>query len=662
MAAAWLREAGALLFAATTTVTAAAGAAGDPEQDPLRRKLVEGVLYTRRFVFTYHLVVFGAVLVLTALNWTGRAVQWRQRQASHPPWLTEFSDAHDANDAFENDTKTRLCPYLGSACERYHGDVSSSESSIFGGTASPLRKDLDGNEEMPLLHNAQPVTDYIPGPQNSVLSSIRAFLMSQPRPIPFFNKVLPTNGTTIAVLAFIALNIFYMLYHIKLEIYQSFVVADRFGLLFVANLPYLYILAAKNQPLKFLTGRSYESLNLFHRRLGELLCFQALLHVGGMIVAWYLIIRPNGFGLVRFLMLKVIVFGLIAFLAYEILYFTSLASFRQRWYGLFVGLHIFLQVVALVFVFLHHPAGRPYVGIALAIFLVDRLVYRISIRSTNVEARATIMEDDETVKLTAKIPLQDSDPKTEIFGNSITNGWEAADHVFISVPSLSRGHALQSHPFTIASRAPGSGGEREGEATLSLIIRAQSGFSASLLMRARSHNTIGLRLDGPYGSSHARNILDGTDLALIVAGGGGIAVAWPLVHYLLDQSCSSDTEMACRSVAGKQRIVLIWVIHKGEHLDWIGRKALTEVESRGVEIVVPRATEEIGRPDLKSMIKSLVSEAETSRLGTSSRGKNMKIGVVGSGPDSMCRLVRNSCAEMIRDGKTLDVTIKKFGW
>ncbi len=86
---------------------------------------------------------------------------------------------------------------------------------------------------------------------------------------------------------FIGLNIFDALFRINFNIDELFVMAERFGLVFVANLPLLFILAAKNQPLEFLTGRSYESMNIFHRRLGEDLCLQAFLHTSGMVAIWY---------------------------------------------------------------------------------------------------------------------------------------------------------------------------------------------------------------------------------------------------------------------------------------------------------------------------------------------------------------------------------------
>jgi len=42
------------------------------------------------------------------------------------------------------------------------------------------------------------------------------------------------------------------------------------------------------------------------------------------------------------------------------------------------------------------------------------------------------------------------------------------------------------------------------------------------------------------------------------------------------------------------------------HTSWFGKDELAEVERQGVEVVLPRATEEVGRPDLEAMIHSIV--------------------------------------------------------
>lgn len=627
----WLRDAIRLSLKAWTIY----GEKGPPEQrDPRLRKLVEGVLFSKMFVPTYQLTVLGFICLVSATHWAKKVIRWKRRQA---PRLRQLG----AENAYDNPIKpTFPIPNNGQDPD----GIYSSSSSTMEGSASPLRKDLD--EQTPLLYRDQALF-----PQRSIYGTAKAILMYQPRPIPIVNKVLPSNGTSIGILAFMALNIFYIFFHINLNIFELFVLADRLGMVFVANLPLLYLLAAKNQPLKFLTGRSYESLNIFHRRLGEFLCFAALFHSAGMIAVWYTIIRPNGSSLAQFLLIKMVMLGIGAIFSFELLYLTSLASFRKRWYELFLGIHVILQAAALIFVFFHHQTSRPYVGAALGILLLDRLVYRIGMNSITMGAYTKILEDEDTVRLSSIVFIQPKSRWTAVSGSSIISGWKATDHVFLTVPSLSSKHFVQAHPFTIASKGPLLG---DDEARLELLIRAQDGFSRDLLNAARLHKHLTIRLDGPYGSSHARTMLDDSDLAIVVAGGSGIAVGFPLIHHLLDVSRSIETEIAPTYVILQQKVVLIWVIHEEAHLSWVGRPALADAENKGAEIIIPQATEEIGRPDLKAMICEIV-EKFANDVGKKTR-------VVASGPDSMGRVVRNTCATLVWEGRNVDVAIEKFGW
>jgi len=86
----------------------------------------------------------------------------------------------------------------------------------------------------------------------------------------------------------------------------------------------------------------------------------------------------------------------------------------------------------------------------------------------------------------------------------------------------------------------------------------------------------------------------------------------------------------------------------------LGRPALYDAEIKHADIVVPHATEEIGRPDLNRMINKIV-DAHGGEQGK-------RIRMVASGPDSMGRPVRNTGASMVRDGKDVDITIENFGW
>ena len=456
---------------------------------------------------------------------------------------------------------------------------------------------------------------------------------------------MPSNSTTLAVLVLLGINIFYTVYKIPFTISMLFVFADRASLVFVANLPLLYLLAAKNQPIQILTGYSYESLNIIHRRLGELLCLLALIHSAGMLGVWYTLLRPQGFTLVRFLLMKIILLGIGAFVAYEALYFTSLGSFRQQWYELFLGSHIFLQIAALVLLYFHHHNSRVYVIIALSLFLIDRLIYRLMLKSRTYTTTLTLHRDRQTTKLHVAVPLSGTQRS---LAPTLASGWKATDHVFLTIPALSWKHLLQAHPFTIASRAPSSNTDSDF-ADLTLLIRARDGFSYDLARYAQAHTNVQARLDGPYGSSHATHLLRDSEVCVLVAGGSGIAVTWPLVWVALKglQDAESATGYELR-----QRVLFVWVVQKEVQVEWLGHENLRLLEHSGVHVVVPPPTEEKGRPDLRGVIGEWLE----------TNGKDKNVGVVVSGPDGMGRDIRNFCAELAGNGKDVGVCVEKFGW
>ncbi|KAL8804331.1 MAG: hypothetical protein Q9182_002613 [Xanthomendoza sp. 2 TL-2023] len=373
-----------------------------------------------------------------------------------------------------------------------------------------------------------------------------------------------------------------------------------------------------------------------------------------MVGVWYTILRPIGFSLARFLLSKIILLGLGALVAYEMIYFTSLGSFRQRWYELFLFFHVSLQAAALVLVWFHHHGSRPYVGAALVIFLVDRLFYRMGLKRESVQASVEVAKDGDTVILRTKVPLtRKRRYLRNLIGQNITKGWKATEHIFLTVPALSSKHIVQAHPFTIASKAPQAG---DSDAELKLIVRAQDGFSGDLLRYARGQNSVKIRLDGPYGSQNALDLLQRSDLSVVVAGGSGIAVALPLVRAAYASRWVTDLENHPYTKLGL-KILLIWVIRNDTHTSWVGPSVFQNIRNIGIEVIIPPPTEGNGKPDVPSMISSWVSsEASSVTSG------NNKIGIVCSGPDGMNRTVRNTCSRLLAEGHDIDVEVEKFGW
>jgi NAD(P)H-flavin reductase len=618
----------------TLSITAGRGNLTDPKdpgKDPRFRKLVEAILFGRSFLKTYNIVLLGVLALFTAWHW-GEKLYLRQRKRR----IAVRSHTGDGDEAW------------------------SSSSSTLEGNVTPPGPDKkassdDASETTPLLAaRLRPRRSAVWTPYYAV----KAALQYQPPPIPIVNKTLPTNAVSLLVLAWLGLVVFYNLYRMPLNFMYLFVFADRCGIIFISNLPLLYLLAAKNQPVQFLTGYSYESLNVFHRRVGEVMCLEAFIHFAGMIAFWYGLLRRLGFTLGKFLLNRVVLLGLLAFVAYELIYFTSLGSFRKRWYEVFLALHIILQVAGLAFLWFHHHTSRPYVGISLAIFLIDRLVYRLWLKSSTHAATLEVLEDDETLLLSANWDVSTRSPALRLLSRNMKHGWSPNEHIFVSVPDLSRKHAMQSHPFTIFSAAPNTHhmthDDQGSHAWFTLLIRAQAehGFTAQLLTYARTHSQTRIRLDGPYGSSHALDLLQSCSSAVLVAGGSGIAVAYPLLYSLLQPPSDreiSDAESALTQSA--RRVKLLWITHSPAHRLWIPEDKLKELEDWGLDVVIPPPTELAGRPNVRSVVGEWV-DAETSG----------KMGVVVSGPEGLVRDVRNMCAKKMWQGSDVGVAVEKFGW
>ena len=608
-----------------------------PEDDERFKPIIDGIHFNMRFILSYQLVLVGLLLVFTVIHWGGRLQAWRRRRGQ-----TSKNDQDGGRIPAKNPLDGKRFVLI----ESRSAGNSSSSSTLAGDATPPSHTVLD--EHTPLLLKPRPVG---PLPLAWLLTSkIKACLIYQPAPIPIINKTLPSNGSSLAILTFLGLQAFYFFFKTPLSLSMIFVSADRASILFVANLPLLYLFAAKNQPIKLLTGYSYESLNILHRRLGEVMCLLALLHSAGMMAVWYTILRHAGITLGGFLVKRMILLGIGAFIAYELIYFTSLGSFRQRWYELFLASHVILQVVALVLVWFHHPRSRTYVGVALAIFLIDRLVYRMASKLTTLRASLDIQKDNKTVVLSAPVYLKTHGTLLRsLFGKrDVTKSWRTTEHVFLSVPSLARKHIIQAHPFTIASRAPSLD---DKEVSLDLIIRAQDGFSGDLVRYAKGHDSVAVRLDGPYGSQFAVQMLQDSDHAVIVAGGSGIAVAWALVWSILETDSNRDLEDAGRRT-NKKRVMFIWIVREQSHLAWVGSEQLKELEDRGVVVILPSPTSVCGHPDLESIVGDWIGCFD----------ERSKVGVVASGPDGMNRTVRNVCASLIAQGRNVSVEIEKFGW
>ncbi|KAI7776374.1 hypothetical protein LA080_005406 [Diaporthe eres] len=653
--AARLAKLGGLLDDIDDFAAAGRGRHTDPDEMDYLRNLIKVLLDGRDIVAAYNivmLVLLAGFTVLHLLEERRCRKRWQMR-------MHASSETVDREPKFDDDIPEATSS---SSSSSSHGITTPS-----GAVKDIVQVDL---ERLPLLgpRRKQAETSLWARTKRRVVHCLEY----QPAPLPVVNRTLPSNATSIFVGVWVGINVFFHLYKVNLlDLKYFFCFADRAGFVFIVNLPLLYLLAAKNQPIKILTGRSYEALNIFHRRVGEWMCFEAVVHFVSMLIWHFAPIKPawlDGVGGARaYFTRPLIVLGIGAFAAYELLYFTSLGSFRQRWYEIFLASHVALQVVALAFLYLHFHTARPYVLASLAIFLVDRVVWRFGLKTTTMTTDLTVLPDGETIILSAD--WDEPSPTRSWFPwprQNIKHGWKPTDHVFLTVPALGRKHALQAHPFTIASAAPqpqhvsGSDDDQPIHCWMNLLIRSQKGFTTDLLCYAHRHHRVSVRLDGPYGSSHALEMLRAADNAVLVTGGSGIAVTFPLVWALMMGEGADEDEhsglLALGKKKRKQTVHMMWIVHSDEHRYWIPDGMLDKLVAAGLDLVVPPSTAVAGRPDVVGTVEGWIEGVDDSV--THSR----ETAVVVSGPDGLNRMVRNTCAEAMGRGADVHLAVEKFGW
>lgn len=182
----------------------------DPGKDPRFRKMVEAILFSRRLLKTYNLVLLGILVVFTAWHWGERLVLHKEKRRRTVGQRNTDTDAW-----------------------------SSSSSTIGGNTTPPTTGQKKTHDETsPLLPSQQPQRKPRSWYWKPYYVS-KSVLQYQPCPIPIIEKTLPTNAVSLLVLSWLALTLLYNLYRMPLTFFYLFVFADRCGIIFIANLPLL---------------------------------------------------------------------------------------------------------------------------------------------------------------------------------------------------------------------------------------------------------------------------------------------------------------------------------------------------------------------------------------------------------------------------------------
>ncbi|KAI0081357.1 hypothetical protein K474DRAFT_1588111 [Panus rudis PR-1116 ss-1] len=329
----------------------------------------------------------------------------------------------------------------------------------------------------------------------------------------------------------------------------------------VSQLPFLFALATKNSVIGLFLSVGYERLSFFHRYMGRLVVLAANVHAIGFIYKW-----TQAGTFTQHIQPAEIRWGLVALVSFDILFFFSLSVFRQKVYQFFYATHFVALIVALIAIGNHRVEYLPYVIIAAALYVADRIlrIVRSRISTAHIE---TIPEIGTTL--------------VRITRPRLNAGWRPGQHVRVRVLSFKLGWLgwVDVHPYTIASAplapyiaahfssdptspaaTPDVNGNDYGE--LVLMIKKSGDWTHKLYDIAKtspsekslggSGTDIKMIVEGPYGNN-ACVPLTSFSGAMIVVGGSGISFALSAIQDLLQNASPVQS-------GGMSTIELVWCV------------------------------------------------------------------------------------------------------
>jgi len=348
----------------------------------------------------------------------------------------------------------------------------------------------------------------------------------------------------------------------------------RAGWLAVAQVPLLILLAGKNNLIGFISGISYERLNVVQRWASRMLFFLATLHVILLHMAW----NKYGLGDLEYSTDSCIPTGWAVYAILIWMNLSTLAPFRNFSYEFFVVQHIITFFGFIIAVMFHLPEtySRVYIYIPIGLYVFDRGIRYLRCAWNNARPPRAIMTalDGGVTKITVKCKA--------------IKKWSPGAHVFLSIPRFGPG---QSHPATIASIPSSHSGD------LVFILKSHKGFTSRLLKSAVNSTTSLLPttedsgspspetsthialIDGPYGGSHSDFAT--FDTVLLISGSTGTTFTLPI---LLDIAARAQ-----KARLPVKRLVFVWIVKNTSWTSWTSSEltsASEALQAAGIELSI----------------------------------------------------------------------------
>ncbi|TKY86033.1 hypothetical protein EX895_004858 [Sporisorium graminicola] len=380
----------------------------------------------------------------------------------------------------------------------------------------------------------------------------------------FINFRLPVLGATLALCAFmLGFTIWTFVVQPYYRVDRSFgspPLALRAGMMALGLMPFIYVLGSKVNFVSLLTGVSHEKLQVYHQWLARFMLFLATVHTIPFI---HQPLADSGAAGLRkvFFSDSINTTGVVAYACLFVLSFASMTGIRERWYELFLLIHIPVAILFLGYMFVHCQAmltSWRYLWATAALYMLS-----VFLRF------ATQLQQNSFLSL-AKCQIEALPGGLTKMTVDSALRWRPGQHVFVRFPGLA---PLSAHPFTIVSMP--SADDQQLMSTVVLMAKARKGLTKRLYneaarlqlqqaARQRSGFALSALLDGPYGQDAS---VSSYDQALLLAGGSGITF---VLASLLELSWLWQ-----KKAATTRCVHLVWSVRHPDSLEWARQHLIT---------------------------------------------------------------------------------------
>ncbi|RAH76937.1 hypothetical protein BO86DRAFT_442129 [Aspergillus japonicus CBS 114.51] len=482
--------------------------------------------------------------------------------------------------------------------------------------------------------------------------------------------------------------------------------SDRTAVLSYACLCWLWMFGGRNNIFLWSTGWSYGTFSVFHRHIALVATLEAVVHSIGYTVQW------NVYSSDYIPALKDLYFvlGIVATIIMCLMILFAILPIRQRFYELFLLIHIAFAVVLLYCLYIHTAQigavyYSGYLWPPVAIWSFDRFLRLVRLVWCNV--RVWYGHASRTQAVVHYSPASDV-MRVDILNATVQGGPGQYYHLY--QPMTLRG--WENHPFTLGAfststaasspiATPGqvedglkpstpqvqvteTGSASPPTSILTFWIRPYDGWTKRLRDQCRQQpgNTVHptLLLEGPYGH---RAPLRTYHTLIMIMGGTGIACAIP---YLQDHLTRRRRQAPTSTV----RIQLHWTVRQPAFVAELLQRELADiltsgdvqasfycsrkgvvVEDERVPTVVDSANEK-GTATGAKLVHSAAGTIHPGRApidqilaeaGAVAAAENTRVAVVSCGPAAMADQTRAAVHAALKQGcRTMDYFEEAYGW